>query len=857
MKPKQTTDILSYFPRGRKPRDVQVQILKALEDSWDDADVFVVSAAVASGKSNIAKTLANWRRSRGCAIITPTKILVDQYAKDFSDIHVLRAKADYFCETHKVPLTKIPSIKGKRSLCNKAEKCGGCDKYRLDLAKARSPFVNQILGNYFIYMAHQLFRETVVIDECFPGDTFLKVAGKSRKIKSIFKGWKRGEAIYVESYNTTTDTFELKKVTYAWERKTSKRLVKILSGPKKVSCTENHKLLTQEGYKKAIDITKNDLLVGNSNSNKGLRRPAGDTLQVVIGSILGDGYWRKDPHTLGGKRLSIRHGLKQLDYLNHKASILGVEAVQSGKSGYTGEVQYVCNSNYMDDTGIQNIREAIKHLNEYGLAIWFQDDGSTSQNNSSTITSRFHTESWEIEDIKAVQETLLTKWGIETSLRTYKKGKYNYLQLNKDNTSRLFNVIAPFTHPSMGYKLKGECKEEIGTELPTKPTYLDSRLFPVTQVEIGEVTEEFVYDIEVEDNHNFIVTGSQTGRVGIVAHNCHQVIDIIRELSTKKWWDPVINFPTWVTNREELHKWLVQLKERGQDEYIRVHGLDFILNELEAKRPTYLISIEKEMYGGKGGSRNKTLERLIKMVPLDLSKVPPFLWPSSVKKIVLMSGTVSIKDVEQMGLAGRRIKVLDSASPITPDRRPVYFPAEAVNMSYRQLPKNIEPMMELIRDIAKKNHDSKGIIHTTYALNKKLQETFGDDDRFLFHNKSNKTKMYNFFRETEEPKILVASGMYEGIDLAGPEYRWQIIAKVPWPSLADPAIKHLAEKDPEWYTWECFKDLLQACGRICRGPDDYGETIILDSTFKKLWNGNVERRNKLIPKWFRDSVEFL
>jgi Rad3-related DNA helicase len=92
--------------------------------------------------------------------------------------------------------------------------------------------------------------------------------------------------------------------------------------------------------------------------------------------------------------------------------------------------------------------------------------------------------------------------------------------------------------------------------------------------------------------------------------------------------------------------------------------------------------------------------------------------------------------------------------------------------------------------------------------------------------------------------------MYEGIDLAYDSGRWQIISKVPWPSLADPAIKYLCKLDNEWYAWETVKTLLQGCGRICRTPDDFGATYIFDSTFNRLYNENPN----FFPLWFRNSV---
>jgi Rad3-related DNA helicase len=95
--------------------------------------------------------------------------------------------------------------------------------------------------------------------------------------------------------------------------------------------------------------------------------------------------------------------------------------------------------------------------------------------------------------------------------------------------------------------------------------------------------------------------------------------------------------------------------------------------------------------------------------------------------------------------------------------------------------------------------------------------------------------------------------MYEGIDLPYDAARWQALTKVPYPSLAEPAIKYLADKDPEWYQWETAKLVLQASGRVVRASDDWGITYILDSSFEQLY----EKAEHLFPQWWQDSLAMM
>jgi Rad3-related DNA helicase len=69
--------------------------------------------------------------------------------------------------------------------------------------------------------------------------------------------------------------------------------------------------------------------------------------------------------------------------------------------------------------------------------------------------------------------------------------------------------------------------------------------------------------------------------------------------------------------------------------------------------------------------------------------------------------------------------------------------------------------------------------------------------------------------------------------------------------LSDPAVDHKRQQRPEWYQWSAVRDILQAYGRVCRGPDDYGVTYCLDSNWEMLYSKN----RRLFPQWFREAVQ--
>jgi ATP-dependent DNA helicase DinG len=164
--------------------------------------------------------------------------------------------------------------------------------------------------------------------------------------------------------------------------------------------------------------------------------------------------------------------------------------------------------------------------------------------------------------------------------------------------------------------------------------------------------------------------------------------------------------------------------------------------------------------------------------------------------------------------------------------------------------KSIDVIAGRIKELLE-HHPEKGMIHATYDIARQLQDKL-NDPRLMFHGKANKMSVYQAFRKSpeHEGKVLVGSGLTEGIDLAEDMGRWQVVTKVPFPSLEDAAVAQKAKEDGGWYVWQAVRDMLQAYGRICRGPTDYGVTYCFDTQFARVY----EKHRDMWPDWFRNAV---
>lgn len=324
---------------------------------------------------------------------------------------------------------------------------------------------------------------------------------------------------------------------------------------------------------------------------------------------------------------------------------------------------------------------------------------------------------------------------------------------------------------------------------------------------------------------------------GLIIDEGHLITNMIKDMAAKKLWHHDYKFPNWVRTYGQLHRWVVETLTRKPND----KKLSALKKELESNKTRYLIEKAKAMY------RNEERECL-KLIPVDIKNEPPILWPSGkVKKIFFLSGTINRKDIEDMGLGDRRICIIDAPSPIPVERRPLYLDLQ-FSLSAGAKDKDLPALAEYILEAARLNQ-TRGFVHAPYSLAKKLKPYLSDNERIMFHDTYSKLNVFHKFLESDNG-IMVASGMYEGIDLAGDAARWQIITKVPWANLTEPAMKYLATEDPEGYANEAARLVTQAYGRVCRGPEDFGATTIVDRSFARL----IKDWGELFPGWLKDAI---
>lgn len=210
------------------------------------------------------------------------------------------------------------------------------------------------------------------------------------------------------------------------------------------------------------------------------------------------------------------------------------------------------------------------------------------------------------------------------------------------------------------------------------------------------------------------------------------------------------------------------------------------------------------------------------------------------KEFVFVSATpLPIKDAEIIS-SGKSVAKKTNA-PI------IYFPTG--NLSSRALqdsPENLTHAAEMImlfyRYYSDHGHTRKMIIHSGNTTKHGVGISNYLTDKGLNvmkHEKGSLDEAIISFKDEDYDALVVASAD-AGYDFYGDVFGLQFILKVPYPTLGDEwralEKRYGASYKTNMYAHETITQIVQASGRICRGADDTGVTIILDSKFTDLFN---------------------
>jgi Rad3-related DNA helicase len=239
----------------------------------------------------------------------------------------------------------------------------------------------------------------------------------------------------------------------------------------------------------------------------------------------------------------------------------------------------------------------------------------------------------------------------------------------------------------------------------------------------------------------------------------------------------------------------------------------------------------------------------VSITPFKIDKLSSCLF-NFADVVILMSATIVDKDIFAKNLGIPHYKYIEIPSTFDPKKSPIYC-HNKYPLNYKTIDTNLPKIINLIEQIAENHKGEKGIIHThSFAITQAVQNRLGSK-RFLYREEG--TNNESIIREhtlRTDDTVLVSPSLTMGLDLKGDLGKWQIIVKLPYPSLANKRVKMLFDKDPDWYKMKMFVTLIQAAGRCTRTKEDESVTYILDGLSGKT----IVQNKDILPGHFLARV---
>jgi ATP-dependent DNA helicase DinG len=294
---------------------------------------------------------------------------------------------------------------------------------------------------------------------------------------------------------------------------------------------------------------------------------------------------------------------------------------------------------------------------------------------------------------------------------------------------------------------------------------------------------------------------------------------------------------------------------------LKTKNVDVKVMNLVTDLKQYQLKIEVFLKEFKENPNNWVLEQNYneKLKQKELSLEPIWAYDyldkyvfSNYDMVFLMSGTILDKNLfcQLNGLDVTKSVYYSISSPFPVKNRPIYY-MPIGKMSYKSKEETFKRYIPYIKKLLDKYKGKKGIIHTnSFELAKWISESI-KDPRLIFHDSSNKDEMLKMHMESEEPTVIVSPSVDTGVSFDNDSARFQIIAKVPYPSLASQKNKLRQKNNPDWYSWKTVSGLVQMTGRPVRSNMDYADTIIIDGGFGDV----IKHSSHYLPDWIQEAIK--
>lgn len=208
------------------------------------------------------------------------------------------------------------------------------------------------------------------------------------------------------------------------------------------------------------------------------------------------------------------------------------------------------------------------------------------------------------------------------------------------------------------------------------------------------------------------------------------------------------------------------------------------------------------------------------------------------KRKLYMSATIGNPESFARDAAFKDYEYLKLPTVFDYTNSPIFYVPE-YKMSYKEKESSFPVILKMIERILTMYPDKRGIIQTgSYSFAKMLYDNIDHNLRkriLMYDDSASKRDNLDIYKYSDN-KVLVGPSLIEGLSLDDELCRFQIIMKVPYPSLSDKFISAKRNFNPAWYSDTTGISILQGIGRGVRNERDWCVTFILDACFSQLLN---------------------
>lgn len=330
-----------------------------------------------------------------------------------------------------------------------------------------------------------------------------------------------------------------------------------------VYCTPDHEFYVSDGdhlkKKPLSEITPRDQV-----QHLVPVAPTKDQMQIVLGSLLGDASVSQPRKTWG---VSFGHSEEQRPFLDFKRDALETLGVSDysfypengyskkpywkfrldGNAYVTHVLRDVCD--VLEPTPGRKRQkrrrrvtyEWLDRIGPLGLAVWYGDDGClhrvTHETGTVTETITISTHNFSREEVGMLAGWLRYRWGVAARPATERKRRgekiktYTVLKLGVGAT-RAFLKILPGALPGVEWKFPDGTKrlDLDDLDLKPEPRLIPDRILKRAWYRPANEGEKYVYDIEVEGNHNYFANGTLVSNCTAYKNPSTQTYQVVRHL---------------------------------------------------------------------------------------------------------------------------------------------------------------------------------------------------------------------------------------------------------------------------------------------------------------------------------------